>query len=489
MSQTIPQLLSELRAKGISAALADGELKFKGPVESLSAGDKDNLKSRHADILLYLSAHAAISAPSLKPAGSHPLPAQSQLAWWEWVTESPFPLPIERISSVKTVTGSSQRVAVAIKQIVAGHDALRSSFSEKDGTLSLSLNPAEEFTVEIEDVESQEAALARGREFVAGALPTKGKWLVKAKVISSPGPDVVVALLLSHLIVDGISVDLIRAELEEILSGVEKTERPPQFTDYVKWEHDWIASNSGKALIDYWANWLARQAPLRGPGGAALEWQHGRNVDCHFTLSVALRRKLYEHAAELKTTPFFLHLAMYAIALSRWSGQDRFTLRCIGDLRRSRQLAPVVGYMTCADPIEVRIGADFASVLKFITAEYYNAAMLRLPSMLKFPAHPERPGIEKVKFTQAIAATINYMPERRRAAAEEGSQDLAWPPAITRDAPQEWPALLWPIYLRLNDGGGKTKVLLQFNDAIITRLEQDSLLTHYLDVIGETARL
>ena len=492
MSLTIPQLLSGLRAKGVSLSLSNGAISLKGTVEALMAADRENLQTRDTDIILYLGAHAATAAPSLKPSGINPRPAQSQLAWWHWVTESPFPLPIERIAMVRTFPGSSQNAVAAIEQIVTRHDTLRSSFSEKDGELVIALNPAQDFIVETEGpVSGEDTALARAQEFVRGALPTKGKWLVKAKVIDWAGPDVVVALLLSHLVVDGISIDLLRGDLEEILSGAAKAERPPQFTDYAEWEHDWIAGDAGRALIDYWANWLGDQVPLRAPqSGRPLEWQHGRNVDYHFELASAPRSKLYGVAAELKTTPFFLYLSLYAMALSRWSGQARFALRCIGDLRRSRQLAPVVGYMTCADPIEVQIkrGDDFAAVLKFITAEYYNAAMLRLPSMLKFPAHPARPGIEKEKFSEAIAATINYMPDRRRpgaAADESGPDNSAWPPAVTRDAVQEWPALLWPIYLRLYDIGGKTKGLLQFNDAIITAQEQEDLLSCFFDVIAE----
>ena len=108
--------------------------------------------------------------------------------------------------------------------------------------------------------------------------------------------------------------------------------------------------------------------------------------------------------------------------------------------------------------------------------------------MLKFPAHPRRPGIERVRYTEAVAATINYMPDRKRNKADAKAElrkheDAPWPPPVKRHEPEEWPALLWPIYLRLSDNGDKTIGLFQFNEVLVTAEEQNALISCFFEAI------
>src|ERR1043165_655290 len=107
---TIPQLLSGLRAKGISASAADGAIKLKGAGETLTSGERQLLEDRRNDLLLYFSAHAAVRQPGLKPAEADPMPAESQQSWWGWVMEAPFTLPHERISTINLHQNTSKEL-------------------------------------------------------------------------------------------------------------------------------------------------------------------------------------------------------------------------------------------------------------------------------------------------------------------------------------------------------------------------------------------
>src|SRR5690348_4262245 len=110
---TIPQLLSGLRAKGISASAGDGVINLKGAVEALTAGERQLLHERRNDLLLYFAAHAAVRQPGLKPAAADPAPAESQQSWWGWVMEAPFTLPHERISTINLHQNTSTKLVEA----------------------------------------------------------------------------------------------------------------------------------------------------------------------------------------------------------------------------------------------------------------------------------------------------------------------------------------------------------------------------------------
>jgi hypothetical protein len=296
-------------------------------------------------------------------------------------------------------------------------------------------------------------------------------------------------------VVDGVSAQILAEELDLRLSGDgqarEALQTPAaQFMDYAAWEEAWLQSPQGAALVDYWQGWLGRQPDLHAPGGKLLRWEHGINVSHAFTIPSGPRDAVQALAAQHRTSVSLVFLTLYAMALARWSGQSHFPIRTVGNLRRTQAIATLVGFMVCIEPVEAQVdpGADFAAVLKFLTAEYYNAAMLRLPGFLKFPAQAAHPGIETVKLGEAIAATFNYMPGAGRQPVSPQA-DLSWPPAPKEVGRENWQALLWPVYLRLADAGQETQGLFQFNEALVSPGEQAALMAGFFAVIEDVLAL
>jgi hypothetical protein len=488
---TVPQLLAALREKRVSVSLADESLAIKGDASVLSEDERAALGARRTDILLFLKAHKLAPMPPLTPSAEAPRPAQAQESWWRWIRQSPVQLSHERVSLVRAFAGVEEAAArEALTQMMARHPVLRSRFSESGGALRLALNPAQDFTIESETVSSADVGLARARDFVAQPLPVDGPWLVKAKIISAPD-QVAIALLFAHMIVDGLSAQFLAAELDVRLGGDADAKKalenpPPQFFDFTAAEHTWLEEPAGAALTDYWLNWLAQQSPLSAPSGVLLDWRPGINVSHAFTIPRAGRDAVQALAARHRTSAFFVFLAFYALALARWSGATHFAIRSVGNMRRTQALANMVGFMVCIDPVELCVpaGADFASVLKAVTTDYYNAAMLRLPGFLKFPAQAAHPGVENRKLSESIAATFNFMPARRGDAMKAAL--TPWPPSIEAVTREPWAALLWPVYLRLADVGEDTKALFQFNEALVTPAEQKALMETFFALIAET---
>jgi hypothetical protein len=498
LTPSIVQFLAALRAKQLSVSLSGESLVLKGDPARLSEDERQALESRRAELVLYLKAHRAISQPLLTP-GHAPRPAQSQISWWRWIRESPVQLSHERIGFSRRYTGVTQQAAqAALRQMAFRHPVLGTHFVETDGVLQARLHPPEQLPVDIETLppeltgEAAEAeALRRAATFTSQPLPADGDWLVKFRIITFAPDGVVIALLFAHIVVDGISAQILADELELRLVGSAEAKQvletpAPQFMDYAAWEEAWLQGPPGAVLTDYWLSWLDRQSPLQAPGGTQLTWRHGTNVTHAFTIPAVPRDAMQALAARHRTSVSLAFLTLYAMALARWSGQSHFPIRTVGNLRRTHAISALVGFMVCIEPVEVRVdsGADFRAVLKILIGEYYNAAMLRLPGFLKFPAQAAHPGIEQVKLSEAVAASFNYMPAARRAPVSPQT-DFAWPPSTREVGRENWQALLWPIYLRLADTGQETQGFFQFNETLVSPAEQAALMAQFFAIIKD----
>ena len=502
MRLSISRFLSDLREKGFSVSLSANGLQFKGDAAVLSSDETRMLETRRDEILLFLRAHKSTSMPRLTADANVLHPSQAQLSWWRWVRQSPVQLSHERVPLVRFYAGiAPSQAEQAVRQMLARHPVLRAHFSERDGVLGVQLQPEQAFVIEAETAPAgltpeaaREHITQRARDFVGQPLPVDGPWLFKAKIIAAPG-DVAVALLFAHMIVDGMSSALLAAELDARLTGSQEVrtalEIPAaQFFDYAASEQAWLQGPQGAALTDYWLDWVSRQSGLKAPGsGAVLDWRPGLNVSHAFTIPRAARDAVQALGLRHRTSASSTFLTLFAMALARWSGQQHFPIRAVGNLRRTPALASTVGFMVCIDPIEVQVPTetDFASLLKSVAMDYYNAAMLRLPGFLKFPPQAAHPGVEQIKLGEAIAATFNFMPGPRPANDAQKTGDLIWPPAIESVTRESWAASLWPVYLRLADVGSTTLGLFQFNEEIVSPADQTALMQQFFAVIAETA--
>ncbi|MCC7716679.1 condensation domain-containing protein [Janthinobacterium lividum] len=499
---TIPRLLADLQAKGITLSLSDGELAYRAPKGLLTSVDRDNLSLRREEIIAYLAAMSArLRGPIKLQRSPSMMPSLLQALWWNWYGRPPRQLNQERLPLVKVFHDTSlERITEGIQQIITRHETLRSSFRQQDGDLRIILNAPEDFALEFEALDAacphtevESTLRARMAEFSDRQLPLDGDWLIRAKVVGISPTDYMLVFTFHHIIVDAASLLLILAELEALLSPTSSSALAPhvQFTDYAAWECAWVNSAERQPLIDYWAAWLRRQSPLVAPRSrTTLEWRPGLKVDYKFSFNAAVLHKVNAYALSQRTSLFNVFLTAFGMALVRWSGTERFAIRCVGDLRTSPELAKIVGYMVCSDAVEITAppGGDFVAMLKANEIEYHSALMLRVPTLLRHPVHAGGMGIEDPRH---IAATINMFSIRLPASetsshrAQEVEGDGTWPPQVTRIPGEPWPILLPSIYLRLLDFGDVLQGSLELNDALLESEEQTALLDTFFAVVAE----
>lgn len=500
--QSIPQLLSELQTRGIALSLADGALSYRAPKGTLTPKDRETLSAHRPAIITYLSAMAArLKNPTTLERSTALRPSVLQEIWWNWYGLPKRQLNQERLPMVKLYHNTSYaRLETAIRQLITRHDTLRTSFREEQGQLQVALNAAETFPIEHQsytpisaDIETDTQLRALATTFSEQQLPLDGEWLIRAKIISISQNDFLLLFVFHHIIVDAASLMLIIAELDKLITSDSPLSLPPavQFTDYAEWERQWLNSAQRQPLVDYWSQRLQQQSALVAPDSKqVLSWRPGLKIDYQFSFDSAILRKINAYAVEQKTSLFNVLVSVFGVSLARWSGVSRFPIRCIGDLRISPALAPIIGYLVCSDLVEICVPPDndFSSMLKSNEIEYHSALMLRMPTLLRHPLHNETQGIEDPRH---IATTINMFTIRQPEAHAKQTHNqahvtpLSWPPKVTRSSGEPWPILLPSIYLRLLDYGDVLQVSLELNDEQLTQDEQKALLDTFFDTVAE----
>jgi hypothetical protein len=299
---------------------------------------------------------------------------------------------------------------------------------------------------------------------------------------------VLVAVAFHHILGDGRSLLLMEEDLVRDLSAEVAPPRPAavQFTDYATWERRWL-DGAGAPLLDYWRRWVAEAEPLRGPDDQPLQWRQGVKVYYECDLGAGVVQGLRSLAAERSSTPFLLLLSALSLAVARWSGQSRFVMRSVGDLRTSRTLSAMVGNLVCTDLLEIDTTAgEFADVVRRTGAEYMNATRLRCPNLLGLPGAGDFPDPSPDGVAAKTAVTINYLPIYAFLEPPAGPADDGARPVLRKGAKQEfWRTPICPIYLRIWDWGPRHSLLFEFVEELVDETRQRQLMDLFIDIVWE----
>jgi hypothetical protein len=379
-------------------------------------------------------------------------------------------------------------VTAAVRQVINRHDALRVTFRVDGEVLHPSLNAADEFGIEQEDLRSlgadaaAQAAETRAREFGGQVNFIEGRWLTRAKVFALPDGEALAVISSAHMIADAGTRNIVLDELRDILEhGVPQAAPSVPYNDYSLAERAILAGPQGEALIDHWRHWYESQPLMLAPSDKTpLLWGNGVRIIRNFSIPGRVLGRVRALADELKVTPFLVYLTIFSIAMARWSGMDRFPVRVLGDKRTTTELSNTVGLMFCADAVEVHApaGLEFETILRGILAEYDGALALRIPTLHFWAPHCVRPGIEANDFPNRIPAVFNYYSvgtARERAEKQTAPATAeAWPPQIHELPAQTWPRRSSPLFLHLMDYGSEMSASLHFYENVVSKPDQDT---------------
>lgn len=248
------------------------------------------------------------------------------MALWTHLQLSPHDVAYEiplRLRVVGQV--DAERIKAALTEIGTRHEALRTRFTNDDGELVRLVDPTSRSTLSFENA---------GLDIELG--PT-----MRACVTEADRGEHVVDMVVHHIVFDGVSCSVLARELASVLSGEQLA--PAQVEGPNR--HTREAAPLGDGA-------LARCAlPPWKPFSDAPARCHRRQLPTGLWPLVEAR------AAELRTTPFAVVAAAWALVLSRQDGEHAITIGTPVDLRDDSD-AHLVGYHVNVVVIEAEIVPD-----------------------------------------------------------------------------------------------------------------------------------
>ncbi len=267
---------------------------------------------------------------------------------------------------------------------------LRTAVIDEDGvpvqhilpTLKVSLQPVTDLS-HLEPAQREAHLQALMQERVAQPIDVRDAPLFRVGLYKLADQEHVLFFMPHHIIWDGWSFDLLYEEMAALYGaysqGTEPTLVPlaASYADFAHWHAQWLQSEDLKRQLGHWTERLANlpsplELPLDQPRPARMSGAGG-------TRSVALSQALADEARRFgrahDATLYMTLLAVYALMLSRLSGQRELMIGTPVRGRDSAQLENVMGFFVNALPLRLTIepGQSFVELVARVRAVVLDA--------------------------------------------------------------------------------------------------------------------
>jgi amino acid adenylation domain-containing protein len=283
------------------------------------------------------------SAPPIVPVPrdpTHELPvsfAQQRL----WVIDQLEPGNVAyNIPSAVRLSGaiSAEELTSIFSEIVRRHEALRTTFTTRDGEPVQVITPARGSRVHLpvvdlshlRDGEREPAALALAREAARLPFDLRSGPLLRLLLVRLAEREHLLLLDLHHIVADGWSMGVLLREVAALADALAEgrpsslPELPVQYADYAVWQRSWLQGEILAEQLDFWKRQLAGaptvlELPLDRPRPDTPSY---RGASCPALLPTPLSGAVRELCQREGATPFMVLLAAWAVLLGRHAGQE-----------------------------------------------------------------------------------------------------------------------------------------------------------------------
>jgi thioesterase domain-containing protein/acyl carrier protein len=338
-----------------------------------------------------------MAPPLMEPGMVEPAPisfAQEDL--WHASRLSPRAAPYNEVAVLRRSgpldVGALRR---AFDEVVRRHDAWRTTFPLVGERPVQLVGPPRSIAFPVIDLRHSscrdtERHVAR----VAGELAGRSYDLehgptLRPLVVRVADEDHRIYLAAHHLVFDCLS--LVRVAVPELIGfyeaalagrSLDSAPAAAQYRDYTAWERKWVDGPSGRQRLDHWRRHLAGAVPL----GLPLDRPRGEHPrfrgaaePIRLPAPLAERIRVAGRAATVST--FQMLAAGFAVLLQRYTGQTEVVFGTAADLRRRRELEPVLGFAATWLAIRADLTGDptFATVVRRLRDEVLDAVDMAIP--------------------------------------------------------------------------------------------------------------
>ncbi|WP_326546127.1 amino acid adenylation domain-containing protein [Mycolicibacterium sp. ND9-15] len=302
------------------------------------------------------ASNAGRTRPRLVPVphdGPLPMSASQLRMWFQYRIDGPS--PVNNIPFAARIEGPCDADAFvrAVRDVVARHDVLRTTYREIDGAPYQFVN--DELDVAVRRTDGADAAwlqteLDKERRHV---FDLEHDLPVRAAVLATPDAHVV-SLVVHHIAADHWSALVLFGDLLTAYRTRRAGHAPGfaplqiQYADYAAWQAARLAESDGPlaAQRDYWRRQLAglHEDPGLAPDFPRPPVLSGEGDAVEFGIDAAARAKIAELGRELGVTEFMLLQAAVAVALHKAGERPDIPLGTPVAGRTEAALDPLVGF-------------------------------------------------------------------------------------------------------------------------------------------------
>ncbi len=249
-------------------------------------------------------------------------------------------------------------LAVALGEVVRRHEALRTTFAERDGEPVQVIAPARRWTLPLADLgglraDAREAEARRLAEAeLSRPFDLERGPLFRAALLRLGAAEHILLLDVHHIVADGWSLGVLVREIttlyEAALAGAPSPlpELPIQYADFAVWQRSWLRGEELQRQIAYWRRRLdgspaILELPADRPRPAAPTRRVGRVLA---PLPADLSRELARFAQNSESTLFMLLLAGFQALLCRLTGQEDIPLGSPVANRNRAEIESLIGF-------------------------------------------------------------------------------------------------------------------------------------------------
>jgi acyl transferase domain-containing protein/acyl carrier protein len=289
-----------------------------------------------------------------------------------------------------TGTLDIRAVELALAEIVNRHEALRTSFSVKNGAPVQVVSDSAHIRLSIEDLSDlpqrqpggidlqRRVAKCSETAFDLAIAPLLRVWLFKLGEA-----DWVLLFVAHHLVFDAWSMKVMVREFEALYNAFaagEPSPLPPleiQYVDFSEWQRNRIRIDDE---LEYWRQQFGSKIldlpfPKNGDSSVA------KGEKCRVVLPLALMDRLKRASGEASQTLFTLMFAAFGLLIHHYSGEDDILMLSAGAGRTMRETEGLIGMFATPLLVRARFSADppFLALLEQVRSSFMGAASHHLP--------------------------------------------------------------------------------------------------------------
>ncbi|RLT97984.1 non-ribosomal peptide synthetase [Ketobacter sp.] len=390
----------------------------------------------------------------------------------------------------------------AFQQLVARHEALRTSFLIDDGQAVQVIREPADWFMDVRDLrhldaEEREAEVIRLAEdeatrsfdLVLGPLHKARRIrLMRTRLLQTAADEHVLLLTMHHIISDGwslgILIDEVGALYRSIVSGAASTLEPIhiQYADYAAWQRQWMDGPVFEHQLSYWKQQLAGvpvlELPTDRPRPALMTFNGSYEP---VRINHGLTQQLNALSREQGVTLFMTLLSAFYTLLYRYTGQSDL---CVGTPVANRALPEFEKLIGCfVNSLALRVNleddpkfVDLLSQVQDVTLSGYSHQDLpfeRLVDALGVSRDKSHSPLFQVVFTlQNASNTLNVqMPD----------VEVEMLPSVARTSK-------FDLTLNLEEGPNGLEGMIEYNTDLFDRETIHRMVGHLeqiLDVVAQ----